>query len=314
MGVDEDSLDCFDFLSPEDTTVTETHFDNALTVSEKGINEIRKYLLERGIDVKTLVESQYGDLETLVQEIDENPPPNILIERVDNFKSINMVPLLLYPNKEGNEIYIAVQGEQREENLSIERTNKRGTGNIVPQLRKTKYSSSDNRDIATEIECHITDSPLLKYLKEKRHHPKFVLVSVKDFDSLENYLKDPKSRKDFLGQIDEADTGEKTMWKIFERAVQLGATDVHIEALDERTGVARYRVDGYLEPEKLPRSRVRHIVSAIKVKTKMPIEERRKALEGGTSITEANFRLEELAAHPTLRGYTLRVETLPSIH
>ncbi len=298
----------------EDITISEDHFEKDSVKEKANVFIIKNLLANSGVEAHPIEESHFLDLEGLVQEIDNNYEllPRRFIEGVKHFRAHKMLPLVVYNRDNGEQdIYMGIQGEQRSQMT-------RGEYRDLPpeeliKKRAVIYNSENPEGIAAEISMNVT-SDLMNLLRSKNFNPRFVLLTLKEFDLIEKYICDSKARKDALGEIDEADPGEKTMWKIFERAVDLGATDVHIEAWDEKTGVARYRVDGYLIKEQLPRSRIRHIVSAIKVKAKMDIAEKRQAQEGGMHFTEAYFDKDTLNEHKELQGYNLRVETLPTVN
>lgn len=304
-----------DVLSLEDTQITDEHFKKELTEDEKRFYTLQDNLLKENIEARPLKDSSFVGLEGLVQEMDTNFPSKVFIDKLGYFKALKMLPLVLYKQDgAGQELYIGIQGEQRPEVKIPQEEARHLSAEEISRRRGVRYNISNLSGIAQDIIRNITEDPIFKTLSDKKYSPRFLLLNVKEFDLLEKYIIDPKARKDFLGEIDEADPGEKTMWKIFERAVEIGATDVHIEALDEKTGVARYRVDGYLIPEPIPRSRVRHIVSAIKVKANMAIEEKRSAQSGGIHFTEAFFDEKVIEEHPALKGTNLRIETIPAIH
>ncbi len=302
--------------SPEDTLVSEDHFETPLSEEEKNLISLQQYLEQHQIEAVPLAKSHFGSLEGVIQEMDEHfplPTPK-LAEGVRQFKTRGFLPLVMYhTNGEGPEFYLGVQGVQRQSLITAEEA-RHLTAEEIYKRRGFRYDANDTESIAYEIAQTMRESPLFNKLKTGRIQTKLLLLGLNEFDTLERCLLDTKHRKDQLGEIDEADTGEKTMWKIFERAVELGATDVHIEPWDEKSAYARYRIDGDLKEEKIPRKSVPSIVSAIKVKAKMPIEDRRKAWDGGIHFTEEFFTRELLDEHSSLRSYNLRIETIPTVN
>jgi type IV pilus assembly protein PilB len=89
---------------------------------------------------------------------------------------------------------------------------------------------------------------------------------------------------------------------IVSRAVQEGASDIHLEAQADEM-LIRYRIDGVLRTvAALPGGLSREVVSRIKVMGEMDIAERRVPQDGRVSLVAAGHRLD------------LRVVTVPTVH
>jgi type IV pilus assembly protein PilB len=89
---------------------------------------------------------------------------------------------------------------------------------------------------------------------------------------------------------------------IITEAVQLRASDIHIEPFENRVRV-RYRIDGRLvERDNPPRRLLGAILSRIKVLSKLDIAERRRPQDGRIKITADG------------KDYDLRVSVLPTNH
>ncbi len=89
---------------------------------------------------------------------------------------------------------------------------------------------------------------------------------------------------------------------IISEAVQLRASDIHIEPFDDRVRV-RYRIDGVLvERDSPPRRLLGAILSRIKILAKIDIAERRRPQDGRIKVTLGEKELD------------LRVSVLPSNH
>jgi type IV pilus assembly protein PilB len=85
-------------------------------------------------------------------------------------------------------------------------------------------------------------------------------------------------------------------------AVQLRASDIHIEPFDDRVRI-RYRIDGVLvERDSPPRRLLGALLSRIKILAKMDIAERRRCQDGRIKITAGGKELD------------LRVSMLPTSH
>ncbi|WP_062010792.1 GspE/PulE family protein [Aureimonas sp. AU4] len=90
--------------------------------------------------------------------------------------------------------------------------------------------------------------------------------------------------------------------RILERAVELGATDIHLETERDHLSV-RYRVDGFLRrDQKVPVHLAPAIVSRVKILSGLDIAERRLPQDG-----RANLRVGSVEAD-------LRVAVMPTIH
>ena len=85
-------------------------------------------------------------------------------------------------------------------------------------------------------------------------------------------------------------------------AVQLRASDIHIEPFEDRVRI-RYRIDGVLvERDSPPRRLLGALLSRIKILAKMDIAERRRCQDGRIKITAGGKELD------------LRVSMLPTNH
>ena len=89
---------------------------------------------------------------------------------------------------------------------------------------------------------------------------------------------------------------------IITEAVQLRASDIHIEPFEDRVRV-RYRIDGVLiERDACPRRLLGAIISRVKILAKIDIAERRRPQDGRIKVTIGEKELD------------LRVSVLPSNH
>jgi type IV pilus assembly protein PilB len=105
-----------------------------------------------------------------------------------------------------------------------------------------------------------------------------------------------------LGVEGESAPVVRMVGSIITRAIEEGASDIHLEAQPSEM-VVRYRVDGVLRTvAALPSGLSREVVSRIKVMAEMDIAERRIPQDGRVSITAAGHKLD------------LPVVTLPTVH
>lgn len=85
-------------------------------------------------------------------------------------------------------------------------------------------------------------------------------------------------------------------------AVQLRASDIHVEPFEERVRI-RYRIDGVLhERDKLPRRQLGAVLSRIKILSAIDIAERRRPQDGRIKVTVGDKELD------------LRVSIIPTNH
>jgi type IV pilus assembly protein PilB len=85
-------------------------------------------------------------------------------------------------------------------------------------------------------------------------------------------------------------------------AVQLRASDIHIEPFEDRVRI-RYRIDGVLhERDRLPRRQLGAIISRVKILARIDIAERRRPQDGRIKITVGDKELD------------LRVSVIPTNH
>ena len=90
--------------------------------------------------------------------------------------------------------------------------------------------------------------------------------------------------------------------QIIQEAVQLRASDIHIEPFEDRLRI-RYRIDGKLvEREALPKRFQGALVSRFKILAKLDIAERRRTQDGRIKLTLGEKELD------------LRVSVVPSAH
>lgn len=94
----------------------------------------------------------------------------------------------------------------------------------------------------------------------------------------------------------------KLVHLMISEAVQLRASDIHIEPFEDRVRI-RYRIDGVLvERDKPPRRLLGAIISRIKILAKMDIAERRRPQDGRIKVTVGDKELD------------LRVSIIPTNH
>jgi type IV pilus assembly protein PilB len=94
----------------------------------------------------------------------------------------------------------------------------------------------------------------------------------------------------------------RLVYLLIQEAVQLRASDIHIEPFENRIRV-RYRIDGILiERDSPPRRLLSAITSRIKILSRLDIAERRRPQDGRIKITVGEKEMD------------LRVSILPTSH
>ena len=108
------------------------------------------------------------------------------------------------------------------------------------------------------------------------------------------------------GGHDEDDTSDAPVIRLvnlmISEAVQLRASDIHVEPFEDRVRI-RYRIDGVLvERENAPRRMLSAIIARIKILSKIDISEKRRPTDGRIKITVGDKQLD------------LRVSIIPTNH
>lgn len=98
---------------------------------------------------------------------------------------------------------------------------------------------------------------------------------------------------------------------MFLRAMQTGASDIHIEPFEDDT-VVRMRVDGMLhETTRVPRSRHSQIAARLKVMSKLDLAESRRPQDGRLHVHSGERHIDvRLSTVPTLHGERLVMRLL----
>ncbi len=100
--------------------------------------------------------------------------------------------------------------------------------------------------------------------------------------------------------------------QILYKAIDLGASDVHIEPREE-TVVVRARIDGLLETiDQFPLQYYSTIITQLKIQSNMDIAEKRIPQDGRLSLTLHGERIDfRLSSLPTICGEKIAVRVLP---
>ena len=98
---------------------------------------------------------------------------------------------------------------------------------------------------------------------------------------------------------------------MFLRAMQTGASDIHVEPFEEET-IVRMRIDGVLhETTRVPRSRHSQIAARLKVMSKLDLAESRRPQDGRLHVHSGERHIDvRLSTVPTLHGERLVMRLL----
>ncbi len=134
------------------------------------------------------------------------------------------------------------------------------------------------------------------------HQDNFLSGLVREAGPSVSNERDNEIDGDIMSFTGETAPVVRMVGSIVSRAVEEGASDIHLEAQSDEM-LVRYRIDGVLRTvAAIPGGLSREVVSRIKVMGEMDIAERRVPQDGRVSLTAAGHRLD------------LRVVTVPTVH
>ncbi len=108
-------------------------------------------------------------------------------------------------------------------------------------------------------------------------------------------------------EVDDSGFVIELLEKLMVRAINMGASDIHVEP-EKDTLIVRFRVDGMLiKTEELPYDLANRLISRIKVMGGMDIAERRKPQDGSFSFVPQTLDL-------TIDGVNVRANILPVVN
>ncbi|MET0090090.1 MAG: type II secretion system ATPase GspE [Candidatus Thiodiazotropha sp.] len=130
---------------------------------------------------------------------------------------------------------------------------------------------------------------------------------VEDLDDDQRLAEDIEHLKDLASEAPIV----RLVNHILQRAVEMEASDIHIEPFEERL-LVRYRIDGILsEAESPPAHSTAAIISRIKIMAKLNIAEQRVPQDGRISLKIQGNELElRVSTVPTLHGESLVIRLL----
>lgn len=123
----------------------------------------------------------------------------------------------------------------------------------------------------------------------------------------DNWIDDDDVVKPLSVDVQPGETGvimQARAW--FREALNRGASDIHIEPMDNGIGRIRLRVNGILEilQHRIPVGDLVQIVTWVKAQSRMDISERRKPLDGSVRISYMDSGVERLV--------DVRISTIPT--
>ena len=132
----------------------------------------------------------------------------------------------------------------------------------------------------------------------------FIYYSIEISD---NEIEDAEITRPLSVDVQPGETGvimQARLW--FREALFRGASDIHIESMDDGVGRIRLRVNGILEilQRRIPISDITQIVTWVKAQSHMDISEKRKPLDGSVRISYTDNGVEKLV--------DVRISTIPT--
>lgn len=132
----------------------------------------------------------------------------------------------------------------------------------------------------------------------------FIYYSIEISD---NTIEDTEITRPLSVDVQPGETGvimQARSW--FREALNRGASDIHIEAMDDGVGRIRLRVNGILEilQRRIPIGDLTQIITWVKAQSHMDISEKRKPLDGSVRISYTDNGVERLV--------DVRISTIPT--
>lgn len=134
---------------------------------------------------------------------------------------------------------------------------------------------------------------------------------IENIDSIPEYLPEEEENVDHLKDMASEGPVIRLVNLIITRAIEMRASDIHLEPLEEKLRV-RYRIDGVLhDVESLPKRFQPAVISRVKIMAKLNIAERRLPQDGRIMLRvkgkDIDFRVSSV---PTIYGESLVLRIL----
>jgi type IV pilus assembly protein PilB len=171
----------------------------------------------------------------------------------------------------------------------------------IETIEKLRFILNKKIDTALAPQEHIQEAINKYYGQVEGESADSMLQEFTDTQIDFTETEEDKLRDDESVDEDSAPVVKLVQYMIAE-AVQLRASDIHVEPFEERVRI-RYRIDGVLvERDSPPRRLLGALLSRIKILAKMDIAERRRPQDGRIKITVGEKELD------------LRVSIIPTNH
>lgn len=202
-------------------------------------------------------------------------------------------------------IFTVTNIEQTDKNFIINYKNKDSAERKIFAIAKTNLKNSYLLLESKEEEKVFISSPN-NIINIEKDYDKFkgsiIVYKTNERDYVKNFLKEKNNNEKDLNSFFD---------KMIEEAVDLRATDIHIEALRDKTRL-RFRIDGVLiEYKYLEKSQLKPLISIVKNLSDMDIVNKRKPQDGRFSrlMNEKNidFRISSI---PTIHGEKIEIRLL----
>ena len=162
-----------------------------------------------------------------------------------------------------------------------------------------------NRDVSVVLapKSHIVGAISSSYGQNEEESADSILQEFTDtaIDFTETVSDGEEMNKD---EVDDSSNAiVRLVQMMISEAVQVRASDIHIEPFEDRVRV-RYRIDGVLhQRDNLPRRQLGAIISRIKILAKIDIAERRREQDGRIKVTVGDKELDlRVSIIPTNQG------------
>jgi len=272
-------------------------------IDQNQFNEIAREKIETGLSAEKIIsKNKLIDPIELIKtkseitgipfadptQTDVNPEVMTLVKE-STARKYNLMPF----DKDDLTISVAMQDPNDLDAIQyIERSTKLrvqtfvSTSELIDKAIEKEYSKSLGSDVTEAIEQAAASTP--KKMKE----------------TLKDDIEEAK-------EVIKVSPVAQIVSIILEYAVKSGASDIHIEPFENNTRI-RYRIDGVLQ-EKFPLPKAMHnsITARIKILASMPIDEKRKPLDGKFKVifgeTKTDLRVSSL---PTVFGEKIVIRLL----
>ncbi|WP_073071715.1 GspE/PulE family protein [Thermosipho atlanticus] len=257
--------------------ISQTDLQYALSIQKETKRPIGEILVDLGLctwyQITKALAEQYG-----LKFFSEKPKIDLDLKnriKIDLMEELRFIPI----KEEGDKLVVTTDNVY---NLS---------------LIKKRLKFLFNKD----VEIYLIAPNLFEELMfEIKHEKGFDFEVSNELFMEEEEEEEPITEEELL---DDSTPIVRMVNNIIERALQLEASDIHIEPRSRRMVAVRYRIDGVLRKiTEYPRSTHNSIVTRIKILSNLNITERRLPQDGKFYLKKENEQ------------YDFRVSTMPSVY